>query len=79
MPFDPEREHAAVSFRAKQLIVLATDGVLEAAQLTDHDPAAAGLVGARLVPACYAARYDAQFLHCFHNVAPPPSPLPALV
>jgi hypothetical protein len=70
VPYDPEREHASASFRAKQLIVLATDAVLELLRGLEHAPiAVAGrLVEARVLPACYRRRYDRTFLVSFHNV-----------
>jgi hypothetical protein len=70
VPFDPEREHSAVSYRAKQLLVLATDAVLEALTPVPaaHPTAVAGaLVDAGMLPACYRRRYDAHFLRWFHN------------
>jgi hypothetical protein len=70
VPYDPEREQFAPSYRAKQLIVLAADALLaEVGLALDHPQALADeLVGRRILPACYRPRYDAVFLERFHNV-----------
>lgn len=70
MPYDPEREHASASYRAKQLIVLAADVVLGWLRGAERAPPhlAEDLVEAGVLPACYRRRYDQTFLVRFHNV-----------
>jgi hypothetical protein len=66
LPFDPEREHATASFRAKQLVILAADVVLAMLAAADQE-AAERLIAGRVLPACYRRRYDRDFLESLHN------------
>jgi hypothetical protein len=70
LPYDPERELFAASYRAKQLVVLAADGVLEAVALRGREPEAVAdeLTMARVLPLAERPRYDQAFLTLFHNV-----------
>jgi hypothetical protein len=69
VPYDPEREHATASYRTKQLVVLATDLVLDRFRTLAENPAciARGLVREGFLPACYRRRYDGEFVRSFHN------------
>jgi len=65
--FESESDYHAVDYRTKQLIVLATDLLLEAAAF-EQPRAAARLVDGRVLPARYRDRYDARFVHEFASV-----------
>lgn len=69
MPYDPEREQWSASYRAKQLVVLATDLLLAsiACMRPGADAAADHLVEARVLPGCYRRRYDHRFLNSFRH------------
>lgn len=70
VPYDPEREHVTTSHRAKQVLLLASEVVLDQVSPLERDPAAVveRLIRARVLPACYRRRYDERFLEVFHNV-----------
>lgn len=70
MPYDPEPGCAHAAYRSKQLVVFATDVLLERIAL-DGRPAAEVadvLVRERVLPACYRRRYDEPFLTIFRGV-----------
>jgi len=63
----PASEYPTVDYRTKQLIVLATDLLLDAVAV--EQPRAAGrLVDGRVLPARYRDRYDQRFVHEFAAV-----------
>jgi hypothetical protein len=69
VPYDPEREFGAASYRTKQLVVLAADLVLELLSPADGgtDVAINRAVGWGILPSCYRTRYDGQFLVAFRG------------
>jgi len=64
---ESESENPAVDYRAKQLIVLATDLLLDAVAF-EQPRAAERLVAGRVLPARYRDRYDERFVHEFAAV-----------
>lgn len=67
---DRARPYGLPSVHTKQLIVLASDVVLEAVRGDGRAPVAVAseLVQEGTLPACYRRRYDERFLAIFHNV-----------
>jgi hypothetical protein len=70
VPYDPEREHVVASYRAKQVLLLATELVLDRLSPPEHDHAAVveRLTRKRILPVCYRRHYDERFIETFHNV-----------
>jgi hypothetical protein len=70
VPYDPERDLAAASYRTKQVILLATDELLDRIALDElGDPAIVQrLISDRVLPRCYLDRYDEPFLKEFRVV-----------
>lgn len=62
-------EPVSAGAATKQLIVLATDVLLAELARAQDDPegVAQQLIDDRVLPACYASRYDRRFLAGFHN------------
>lgn len=70
MPPDPEPQPAAsASFHARQLVVLASDLVLELFPpgVGKVSEVADGLIALRVLPGCYRDRYDQRFLEGFRR------------
>lgn len=67
MALEPGPDQRAVSYRTKQLLVLATDLLLDAVAF-DEPGAAERLVAGHVLPACYRDRYDEGFVEEFAAV-----------
>src|SRR4051812_35661707 len=68
--YGAEDEPVPVSYRAKQVLLVASDSMLDWLSTADREPArvAARLIDRRVLPGCYRQRYDRAFLERFFNV-----------